>query len=286
MKTLLVPTDFSPISKNALAYAVGLAEKLDAKITLLHAYHLFPINIDANVMIKEFNDEVELYKRVSEVQLKELSKDIEQTTTCKCDYVSFQGLAKDVIVEYANEIKPDLLVIGTENLMPIERLIYGTVTGKVIKDVECTVMVIPESVKYTTPKKIAFAMDYHDSDVDEIRFVEELAKKFKSETHIIHVISNEEDEAFEEDYFIKTEIRIKKNVSKNHTVFRLIKGDTITKELKKYIAEKHIDVLSVAKTKKSFLEQLFSTSVSQKMFYSTNIPLLIFKATDTTEDFI
>ena len=286
MKTLLVPTDFSPISKNAIAYAVGLTEKLDAKITLLHAYHLFPINLDASVMIKEFNDEVELYKRVSEVQLKELSEEIKRTTTCKCDYVNFQGLAKDVIVEYANEIKPDLLVIGTENLMPIERLVYGTITGKVIKDVECTVLVIPESVKYTTPKKIAFAIDYHDSDLDEIQFVEQLAKKLKAVTHIVHVISDEEDEAFEGDYFIKTEIEIKKNVSKNNTIFRLIKGENITQELNKYVKDKHIDIYSVAKTKKTFLERLFSGSVSQKLFYSTNIPLLIFNAKDTAEDFI
>lgn len=286
MKTLLVPTDFSPISRNALAYAVGLAEKLGAKIVLLHAYHTFPIDIDPGLLIKEYREEVELFKKVSDIQLKALCEEIENTSTCKCDAISLQGLAKDVIVEYANDTNPDLLVIGTENLLPMERIIYGTITGRVIKDVDCTLLVIPERAKYTTPKKIAFAIDYHDSDLDEIQFVEQLAKKFKSETHIVHVISDEEDEDFEDYYFTKTKTEIKKFVSKNHTIFKLIKGKNITSELKKYITDEHIDIFSVAKTKKTFLERLFSGSVSQKLFYRTNIPLLIFEAKDTPKDLI
>ncbi len=286
MKSILVPTDFSPISKNALAYAVNLAENLDAQITLLHAYHTFSININPSLLIKEYKEDVELFKRVSEIQLKAFCEEIKNTTSCQCGYVNYQGLAKDVIVEYANKTKPDLLIIGTENLMPIERIVYGTVTGKIIKEVDCSIMVIPEDVKYTTPKKIAFAMDYHDSDIDEVLFIENLSKKFNSKTLIVHVMKDTEDVLFEENYFMNTQVEIKKRISKNKTTFNLINGNNITEELEKYVTDESIDILAVAKTKKTFLERLFSGSVSQKLFYHINMPLLIFEAKDIPEDII
>lgn len=286
MKSILVPTDFSPISKNALAYAVGLAEKLDAQITLLHAYHTFSINIDPGLLVKEYKEDVEMFKKVSEIQLKAICEEIKNTTTCKCGYVNYLGLAKDVIVEYTNDTKPDMLIMGTESLMPIERIVYGTVTGKIIKEVTCSILVVPEDVKYSYPKKIAFAIDYHDSDLNELKFIEQIAKKFKSETHIVHVVTNYEDMEFEEAYFTQTKNEIKKNIPKNNTIFRLIKGNDISEELERYVKEEQIDIIAVAKTKKSFLERLFSEDITQKLFYHTKMPLLIFEAVDYNENFI
>lgn len=286
MKTILVPTDFSPISKNALAYAVGLAEKFGAKIMLFHAYHTFPVDIDPGLLVKEYHEEIELFKKVSDVQLKALCEEIGNTSTCKCDYISLQGLAKDVIIEYANDTNPDLLVIGTENLLPMERIIYGTITGRVIKDVDCTLLVVPERAKFTTPKKIAFAIDYHDSDLKEIQFVEKLANKFNAKTHIVHIITELENEDFEVTYFTKTINEIKLNIPKNNTIFKLINGENITEELEEYVKEEDIDILAVAKTKKSFMERLFSKDTTQQLFYHTKMPLLIFEAEDGPEDFI
>lgn len=287
MKTLLVPVNFTPISKNALIYAVGLAEKINAKIVLLNSYHAYPIDNDPSLLIKEFKEEIKILKQVSEVKLRALWEEIKSTTSCKCKFVSVSGLAKDVIVSYANDIKPDLLVIGTEDFSQFERILFGTITGKVIKDVDCSILVIPEEVKFKFPKKIAFAMDYHDSDLNEIQFVEKLAKKFNSETHIIHVVTELEDVGFEVNYFTKSKNEIKKSIPKNKTIFKLIiNGENIIDELEDYVKEEEIDILAVAKTKKTFMEYLFSEDVTQKLFYRTKMPLLIFEAKDVPEDFI
>ncbi|RMG59745.1 MAG: universal stress protein, partial [Bacteroidetes bacterium] len=39
MKTILFPTDFSPVAENALRFAYELADRLGAGIVLFHAYH-------------------------------------------------------------------------------------------------------------------------------------------------------------------------------------------------------------------------------------------------------
>lgn len=286
MKTLLVPVNFTPISKNAVMHAVNMSKKLGAKVVLLHAYHAFPVDVDPGLLVKEFKDEITLLEQVYKIKLEALCEEINSISPCKCEYVIIPGLAKDVIVSYANEIKPELLVIGTENFGPFERMIYGTITGKVIKEADCTILVIPEGVQYTTPKKIAFAIDYHDSDLKEIKLLEKLADKFNAETHIVHVVTELENDDFEVTYFIKTINEIKLNIHNDNIIFKLINGENITEELEEYVKEENIDILAVAKTKKSFIERLFSEAISQQLFYHTKMPLLIFEAEDVPEDFI
>lgn len=286
MDTLLVPIDFTSTSKNALLYAIGMAEKLDAKIILLNAYHPYPLEPNSNLLLKEFKNEAKVFQQVSEKKLEAFCEEITSTSTCKFELISIPGLAKDVIVSYANEKKTDLLVIGTENFSPFKRMIYGTITGKVIKDADCTILVVPDEVQYTTPKKIAFAIDYHDSDLKEVQFIEKLANKFNSETHIIHVVTEPENKNFEVAYFKKTINEIKLNIPKNNTIFKLINGDNITLELEEYVKKEDIDILAVAKTKKTFMERLFSGDTTQQLFYHTKMPMLIFEAEDVPVDFI
>jgi len=40
MKTILVPTDFSKIARNAIDYAVEIAKLTKAKLILFHVYHV------------------------------------------------------------------------------------------------------------------------------------------------------------------------------------------------------------------------------------------------------
>ena len=40
MKTIIIPTDFSPIAANALHYGINMAQAIDASILLLHVYQV------------------------------------------------------------------------------------------------------------------------------------------------------------------------------------------------------------------------------------------------------
>src|SRR5258706_9123090 len=62
MKTIVVPTDFSPASYNAAHYAIGLAKQLDAsKIILYNAYQQY-ISEDPLMMSVVTQDITELQK--------------------------------------------------------------------------------------------------------------------------------------------------------------------------------------------------------------------------------
>ncbi len=278
MKTILVPTNFTDVGKNALSYATILAQKLKAKITLIHAYPNFTHPTEDAGQV--YHKQAELFKKEAEQKLKSLCEEVESTSSCTSDFINVGGVAKEVIVSYANETKPDILVIGTESLSPIDRIIFGTITGKVMKEVDCPLLIVPEDVPYKPFQKLAFAIDYHDSDVEEIRFVEKLADKFAAEVHVIHVVADDENIPYEERFFEYFKKNVLKAAQSENITFKLIRGGNIVSELEKYAKKEAIDILAVAKTKKNLLEKLLFGSVSQRLFYHTHIPLLIFQARD------
>lgn len=59
MKTILVPTDFSKIARNAIDYAVEIAKLTKAKLVLFHVYHVpvVPVEIPIVMPIDEVKKE-------------------------------------------------------------------------------------------------------------------------------------------------------------------------------------------------------------------------------------
>ena len=85
MKTILVPTDFSPNAKKALLYAVELAKKGGEKIILFHANHFAYLNFDVSqTTLVEQN--ISLEKKVVK-QLTDLSNKISKELDIVCEAV-------------------------------------------------------------------------------------------------------------------------------------------------------------------------------------------------------
>ena len=57
MKTVLVPTDLSPVSQNASDYAAGICREMGADMILLHVY-MIPAPISELSLVLETADEI------------------------------------------------------------------------------------------------------------------------------------------------------------------------------------------------------------------------------------
>ncbi|HUW60200.1 MAG TPA: universal stress protein [Candidatus Bathyarchaeia archaeon] len=54
------------------------------------------------------------------------------------------------ILEFAHEIKADLIVIGRHGHSALEKVLFGNVTEKVVRKADCPVLVVPLSAKQRT----------------------------------------------------------------------------------------------------------------------------------------
>jgi nucleotide-binding universal stress UspA family protein len=274
MKTILVPTDFSKNAENAIDFAVAFAQKENSMLILLHAYHItYPVSDFPGEIIAE---EISETKRVADEKLKKLCLEIMQTEKVKCERVCKEGLATDVILEASEKMHPDFIVMGTKGASGIKEVLWGSNTAKVIEKTQHPVIAVPDGAVFDGIKKITYATNYYASDIDAIKILSEIAEPFKAIINILHISDGEYIPENENELLKQFVSKVSKKVDYNNFSFQLILGQDVEKELSNYLKEDSTDLLSMSTLHRNLWEKLFGKSITKKLAYHTNVPLLAF----------
>jgi universal stress protein A len=143
MKTILVPTDFSPHSEKALEFAEELAKLAGAKINLLHCYQInvggispYGITIpdDLNREIREAAE-----KKVEDLERKVAAEGIEVESHVRPQYPS------EAVTDLAKEIGADLIVMGTRGATGLKHIFLGSVAERTLRIAPCPVLTVKET---------------------------------------------------------------------------------------------------------------------------------------------
>jgi nucleotide-binding universal stress UspA family protein len=141
-RTLLVPVDFTKSSLKALDYALSLAKRINAKITLLHVLDgVYGEGfVDSPVRLKE------RARAMADARFKLnllAASRIDRRVPMEC--VVRHGNVEYEIFRFA-EIGPvHLIVLGRKTRNALSRFVFGSVTKDVIETAPCPVVVVPES---------------------------------------------------------------------------------------------------------------------------------------------
>ena len=139
----LVPVDFSSCSDGALAYAITLATRLQARLTLLHVLPELalevgppPAALPAHVRYLhalEAKVQQELDAHLTQVQEAGLQGD-----TALVHGVPFQG-----ILDTARDQHVDLIIMGTHGRTRAHQLLMGSVAQQVVPQAPCPILLLP-----------------------------------------------------------------------------------------------------------------------------------------------
>lgn len=273
MKVIIFPTDFSKCAENALSYTISLAAKLNAKVVLHNSCHL--PTFSEQIPIENLSEEqVIMDASVSMDELVESSRLLTQ----KIEYetsINF-GMASDDIVAVAEEKIADLIVMGTKGATGIEKVMLGSNASSVIEKAKCPVITIPDGAKYRDVRKIVFATDYNENDVESINFLISLAKPFNAEILVVHVSPITGTDTMERDRFYNYKEMIIKKVSYERISFQLAIGLNLADDLDLIIEEQKADMLALTNRKRNIFTKLFSPSLTKRMSFHTHIPVLSF----------
>ncbi len=142
IKNILVPTDFSAASKQALRYACGLADAFGASLHLLHATE----NPFVRGGYMEFYaPPPDLFAQLERDALKLLETSLtdEERERYNVVLVCRTGAPAEEILDYLAEQKNiDLVVMGTHGRRAIARLLMGSVAERVVRAAPCPVLTI------------------------------------------------------------------------------------------------------------------------------------------------
>ena len=144
-KSILCPTDLSPISVKALQKAVELAHTFDAKLTLLHVHEHI---MDENEMVM-LRVSVDHYQEIQNKRLAEVEQKMaEEVTEAQGEDLDVDCLQREgkrpykEILNVADEIAADLIVMATNGRSGFEEFFMGSNAENVVRRSKCPVLTI------------------------------------------------------------------------------------------------------------------------------------------------
>jgi nucleotide-binding universal stress UspA family protein len=142
-KRLLVPVDFSPCSARALDWAQAVAG--GAELTVAHVYEA---PYESTLRYASVEDKVlEGYQAAARQQAQAAMRAfLEPRRAAGTDFLQrmLHGHPAAGIRDLAEEMRPDLIVMGKHGQSEIEELLLGSVTKHVLFETRCDMLVAPE----------------------------------------------------------------------------------------------------------------------------------------------
>jgi nucleotide-binding universal stress UspA family protein len=269
---LVLLTDFSPLSKVAMRFALRLAAPLSADFTILNI-----IRVDgapkANMRLKQIEKSLaEIAEEEGDALIQELRAEVRGTYK-----LSFKAIRAHTVTEmvkrYVEKNPTNMVVMGSRGASALKKARMGGTAVSVIDDCPVPVLTIPEFAQYKNLEHIVYATDYKNLQ-KELDTVVEFAKIFGSHVHMIHVV-HAVDKKVEAETQTVQEVIKKANYDK--VDFKLIIDDDIPGAIDNYIKETKADLLCTFTHHLSLIEKLFAKSVTRTLAYMGTIPLLAIK---------
>ena len=138
LQRILVPVDFSDCSLDALEYAVVVAQQAEASLLLLHVLEPVSYGLDFTLgQSRTRHSEVESWTK----RLEELASSC-QSSNVRAESRLRGGLPADSILDSAQTLPCDLIVMGTHGRRGISHALSGSVAEAVLRKARCPVLTV------------------------------------------------------------------------------------------------------------------------------------------------
>ncbi|MFZ5999402.1 MAG: universal stress protein [Bacteroidota bacterium] len=264
---ILILTDFSPLSKMAIHYALKMGNHLEAEFTILNVVRLDGVP-KSNLKWKQIE------KSHFAVAEEEGAKLLKGKTKSPLSFKAVKGhTVTDAIRRYTEKNYTNLVVMGSQGASQLKKFRLGGTTVSVIDAIYSPVMAIPKLAEFKNFKNVVYATDLQNVE-KELEMIVPFAKIFDSRIHMVHVVTAIDKQIEQEKKF--AEVLIEKS-GYTKIDFKLIIDDDISQAIDQYIKETKSDLLTTFTHELNLYEKLFGLSVTRKLAYQGNIPLLAFK---------
>lgn len=278
-KRIILPTDFSNNSWNAIAYALTLFKNVPCDFFILNAYQVGASGLSTKMagandtrlynLIKE-QSERDLKRELEKV--KKIDKNPEHTFQLKSIMETLvNALGKTV---YKEEI--DYIVMGTKGASGLKEVFIGSNTYKVINEIDfCPIIAVPDDYKADGKMDSMLLVTGYEHLFEnyELKPLLDLVQNFSAKLWIAHVGSLDELTAEQKASRDTLEIRLK---SINYEFVEVEKDISVNNSIQKLVDEdRDIDMIIMINQDHSFFERLTREPVIKKVSFNTKVPFLV-----------
>lgn len=274
MRNILLPTDFSQSSINAIYYALRLMRGSTCTFHFLSIYKAWKYT-SGDLMLSESEDSVyECLLQENSTRLQKLISTLEKSFPGE-DY-DFEALSSynvftDAINQFIETHHIDLVVMGTDGSSNIAEHIFGSHTLRVIRKVNAPLLVIPVGQKCHIPKHLLLSLD-SDTKPEKVSFeaFQKLIGNFSFCLDILQVLDSDVDA---EEKAAREKV-VKQLFEIYNPRFHTVSGVSAHEAIEDFVKQQHIDFHILPVKKEDFLERVFGSQLS-KIIYATKVPLLV-----------
>ena len=261
MKNILVPVGSVEGGSNGLRYAVNFAALTGAKVYLVNVY-------------KEFSKVAGLTK-VNQVMMED-SEDLLDEIMKEVDTQGVEVMAKPIkgdpfeaIDRLSTQLNIDLIILSPQSVEKNAQLYLGSVTGKIVKQTDIPMLIVPKNYLFRKPETIllAFKRGYLKKD-DVLEPLKDIAKIFNSKINLLHVKTPDT---------VNDDTPMDKELLALNSVVTESENATIFQGVLEHFQSHNPDMLCVLRRKRGFFQKLWEKNSILKKEFHTSKPLLILR---------
>jgi nucleotide-binding universal stress UspA family protein len=187
IKHVLCPIDFSDFSRHALDHAAAIAGWYEARLSVLH---VVPNLLSLELALAPVDDQER--ERLM-AHLKRFTEHIPRTVCLDLQLEEAADVHR-AIVDQANAVNADLLVIGSHGRSGINRLLLGSIAEKMLRIAPCPILVVPRRAQDRPPegpvqfRSILCPIDFSDSSLLALEHALTAAEEADAKLTLLHVI--------------------------------------------------------------------------------------------------
>jgi nucleotide-binding universal stress UspA family protein len=274
MKNILVPTDYSLNARNAAEYAIHLAKATECSIEFLHVFHQPEFINDLPVIESSLKELTKKEKARIDKEAKTFSKKF----GIKIKTQVYPGKLHEVLKKMMFNQSADLVVAGMKGSSIIDKYFLGNTTTELIKHASYPLLIIPSEKIFQPIKNITLGTDYKSILGEKsLSILKKLSMVFKAKIQAVHIDEHEEDLAEIVDKFESEKYIHKAFEGLNHS-FVTLEAENITTGLLNYTKTKNSEMIVMIPQKQNTWQSYFMGSITKKMAYQSDVPLLILPA--------
>ncbi len=277
MKSILIPTDFSQNSNEALLYAIQTFGHIERRFIILYSYEVEVKALTSRVNVGKTEKMINILRSKAEEDGASLVKWLDEKLghhNHTIDFISTSLQLYRAVNKLIEDHDVSLVVMGTKGQTAAENVLVGSTTVRMIERIkDCPLLVVPIHLQSEVSRKMAFATDLEQfvslTGIDPLL---DLARFNHATLDVLHVGAQEALNETQKTNYLVYQDDLK--VFKANFHF-LKKESNVATTLQNYVDENAIDFLILIYRKHNVIQKLFREPVINHLGKKMSMPHLI-----------
>ena len=272
MKTILVPVDFSEVSRNAAYFAGNLCNEIGpVRLILFNMFDNYMSGSDGSLM----QDDQEDRKEIRLMSLYNVCREFEvnDTVTLECKAEAGGSLVHTLNKVVADE-EVDMIIMGITGASRLEQIFIGSNTLRLLKHATIPILVIPPEVKFTGCSNLLLAADL-DGDSSHLpkSKIEALLHLFPmANLHIVYV--NTHNNTTLNEHQQSEKVKLENWLELRTPEFHIIAQTNFIQAINSFVTSNKIDILLTVPKTNAFLNGIFKHTHTGILGYNSVAPFI------------